>query len=145
MEGEISVLQVEKKIRNRVKRQMEKTQREYYLNEQMKAIQRELGEGDDGREELSELEQKVADDQAQQGSARKGRGGAQEAAPDEPHVGGSHRGAQLSRLDAGVALGQAQTSEERSGKKAEQVLDRDHFGLEKVKERIIEHLAVQRV
>ena len=60
MEGEMSVLQVEKKIRNRVKRQMEKTQREYYLNEQMKAIQKELGESDDGRDEVSELEEKIA-------------------------------------------------------------------------------------
>ena len=60
MESEIGVLQVEKKIRNRVKRQMEKTQREYYLNEQMKAIQKELGEGDDGRDEASELEEKIA-------------------------------------------------------------------------------------
>ncbi len=59
MEGEIGVLQVEKRIRNRVKRQMEKTQREYYLNEQMKAIQKELGEGEDGRDELAELEEKI--------------------------------------------------------------------------------------
>src|SRR5918993_947272 len=59
MEGEISVLQVEKRIRSRVKRQMEKTQREYYLNEQMKAIQRELGETDDGRDEVSELEERI--------------------------------------------------------------------------------------
>merc|ERR1711988_1993414 len=60
MESEIGVLQVEKKIRNRVKRQMEKTQREYYLNEQMKAIQKELGEGEDGKDEASELEEKIA-------------------------------------------------------------------------------------
>ena len=59
MEGEISVLQVEKKIRSRVKRQMEKTQREYYLNEQMKAIQRELGEQDEGKDELADLEKKI--------------------------------------------------------------------------------------
>ena len=59
MEGEIGVLQVEKKIRNRVKRQMEKTQREYYLNEQMKAIQKELGETEDGRDEISEMEKRI--------------------------------------------------------------------------------------
>src|SRR3546814_5761198 len=59
MEGEIGVLQVEKRIRNRVKRQMEKTQREYYLNEQLKAIQKELGEGEDGRDELAELEERI--------------------------------------------------------------------------------------
>ena len=71
MEGEISVLQVEKRIRSRVKRQMEKTQREYYLNEQMKAIQKELGDGEE-RDELSELEQDQ-EHQALQGSARAGR------------------------------------------------------------------------
>jgi ATP-dependent Lon protease len=60
MEGEIGVLQVEKRIRNRVKRQMEKTQREYYLNEQLKAIQKELGEGEDGKDEMAELEAKIA-------------------------------------------------------------------------------------
>jgi len=59
MEGEIGVLQVEKRIRSRVKRQMEKTQREYYLNEQLKAIQKELGEGEDGRDELSEIEERI--------------------------------------------------------------------------------------
>ena len=60
MEGEIGVLQVEKRIRNRVKRQMEKTQREYYLNEQMKAIQKELGEGEDGKDEVAELEEQAS-------------------------------------------------------------------------------------
>ena len=64
MEGEIGVLQVEKRIRNRVKRQMEKTQREYYLNEQMKAIQKELGEGEDGKDEIAELEDAHQEDQA---------------------------------------------------------------------------------
>ena len=68
MEGEIGVLQVEKRIRNRVKRQMEKTQREYYLNEQLKAIQKELGEGEDGKDEAAELE---ARDQGHQALARK--------------------------------------------------------------------------
>jgi ATP-dependent Lon protease len=73
MEGEISVLQVEKRIRSRVKRQMEKTQREYYLNEQMKAIQKELGDGEDGRDEMAELEEQDRQDQALQGSPREGR------------------------------------------------------------------------
>ena len=71
MESEISVLQVEKRIRTRVKRQMEKTQREYYLNEQMKAIQKELGD-EDGKDEMSELEERIKIDQALQGSARQG-------------------------------------------------------------------------
>ena len=73
MEGEIGVLQVEKNIRNRVKRQMEKTQREYYLNEQMKAIQKELGESEDGRDEISELEKRIKKTQLSQGSAREGQ------------------------------------------------------------------------
>src|SRR6266481_2299892 len=94
MEGEIGVLQVEKRIRNRVKRQMEKTQREYYLNEQLKAIQKELGEGEDGRDEMAELEERI-------------------------------------------------TKTKRDIKGAEKVLNADHFGLEKVKERILEYLAVQ--
>ena len=73
MESEISVLQVEKRIRSRVKRQMEKTQREYYLNEQMKAIQKELGDGEEGSDELAELEEQDREDQALQGSPREGR------------------------------------------------------------------------
>ncbi len=99
MESEISVLQVEKRIRTRVKRQMEKTQREYYLNEQMKAIQKELGD-EDGKDELAEIEDKIKRDQAVQGSAREGAARAQEAASDVADVGGSHRRAQLSRLAA---------------------------------------------
>ena len=80
MEGEIGVLQVEKRIRNRVKRQMEKTQREYYLNEQLKAIQKELGEGEDGRDEMAELEDRINKTKSVQGSARQGAGRAEEAA-----------------------------------------------------------------
>ena len=72
MEGEIGVLQVEKRIRSRVKRQMEKTQREYYLNEQLKAIQKELGEGEDGRDEMAELEERIKKTKLSQGSAREG-------------------------------------------------------------------------
>ena len=79
MQGELSVLQVEKKIKTRVKSQMEKTQREYYLNEQMKAIQTELGDGEDGKNEVAELEAKVEPDQAEQGSTRKGRCRAEKA------------------------------------------------------------------
>ena len=100
MEGEIGVLQVEKRIRNRVKRQMEKTQREYYLNEQLKAIQKELGEGEDGKDEAAELEAKHQDDQAVQGSAREGDGRAEEAPHHVADVGRSDGGAQLPRLDA---------------------------------------------
>jgi len=102
MEAEIGVLQVEKKIRNRVKRQMEKTQREYYLNEQLKAIQKELGETEDGRDESAEIE----------GSPRKGHGRAEEAAFHEPDVGRGHRGAQLSRLDSVDPVEEAQQGQE---------------------------------
>ncbi len=73
MEGEIGVLQVEKRIRSRVKRQMEKTQREYYLNEQMKAIQKELGEGEEGRDEVAEIEDRIKKTKFSQGSRAKRR------------------------------------------------------------------------
>ena len=80
IEAEIGVLQVERKIRCRVKRQMEKTQREYYLNEQLKAIQKELGEGEEGRDEMNELEERIRKTKLSQGSAREGAGRSQEAA-----------------------------------------------------------------
>ena len=99
MESEISVLQVEKRIRTRVKRQMEKTQREYYLNEQMKAIQKELGD-EEGKDELAETRRQDQEDQALEGSAREGAARAQEAAADVADVGRSDGRAQLSRLAA---------------------------------------------
>ena len=99
MESEISVLQVEKRIRTRVKRQMEKTQREYYLNEQMKAIQKELGD-EEGKDELAELEDKIKKTKLSKEAREKAHARAQEAAPDVADVGGSHRRAQLSRLAA---------------------------------------------
>ena len=99
MESEISVLQVEKRIRTRVKRQMEKTQREYYLNEQMKAIQKELGD-EDGKDELAETRGQDQEDQALEGSAREGAARAQEAAADVADVGRGDGRAQLSRLAA---------------------------------------------
>ena len=99
MESEISVLQVEKRIRTRVKRQMEKTQREYYLNEQMKAIQKELGD-EEGKDELAELEDKIKKTKLSKEAREKAHPRAQEAAPDVADVGRSHRRAQLSRLAA---------------------------------------------
>ena len=143
MEGEIGVLQVEKKIRSRVKRQMEKTQREYYLNEQMKAIQRELGETEDGRDEISELEKRIKKTRLSQGSAREGQCRAEEAPDHEPDVGRSDGRAQLSRLAAGDPVGQDARKIIKDLKYAEDVLNEDHYGLEKVKERIVEYLAVQ--
>ena len=85
---------------------MEKTQREYYLNEQLKAIQKELGEGEEGRDELTELEERISKTKLSQGSARQGAGRGEEAAHHEPDVGRSDRGAQLSRLAAVDSLGQ---------------------------------------
>ena len=115
MEGEIGVLQVEKRIRSRVKRQMEKTQREYYLNEQLKAIQKELGEGEDGRDELAELEERIKKTQALSKEAReKAHGRAEEAALDEPDVGRSDGRAQLSRLDAVASRGRSRPRSSRT-------------------------------
>jgi ATP-dependent Lon protease len=106
MEGEIGVLQVEKRIRNRVKRQMEKTQREYYLNEQMKAIQKELGEGEDGLDEIGELEKKIDEAKLSKEAREKARlHEAEETAPDVADVGGGDSRAQLPRLDSRVPWG----------------------------------------
>ena len=111
MESEISVLQVEKRIRTRVKRQMEKTQREYYLNEQMKAIQKELGD-EDGKDDLAEIEERIKNDEAVQGSARQGDCRTEETASDVADVGGSDGRAQLSRLAAVDPLEQALQDQE---------------------------------
>jgi ATP-dependent Lon protease len=142
IEGEMDVLQIEKRIRGRVKAQMEKSQREYYLNEQMKAIQKELGEMDEGGNELTELEQKIA----KAGMPKEAR---------------EKAGAELNKLkmmspmsaEATVVRNyidwlvkvpwKKRTKILKDIAKAEAVLDEDHFGLEKVKERIVEYLAVQ--
>ncbi len=100
MEGEIGVLQVEKRIRSRVKRQMEKTQREYYLNEQLKAIQKELGESEDGRDEIQEIEDRIKKTRLSKEAREKAHPRGQEAAQHEPDVGRIDGRAQLSRLDA---------------------------------------------
>jgi ATP-dependent Lon protease len=141
MEGEISVLQVEKRIRSRVKRQMEKTQREYYLNEQMKAIQKELGDGEE-RDEVGELEAKV--------KATKFSKEARERAEAEikklRHMSPNSAEATVVRnyLDWLLSIPWGQKSKvKRDLPFAQGVLDADHFGLDKVKERIIEYLAVQ--
>ncbi len=137
------MLQVERKIRSRVKRQMEKTQREYYLNEQLKAIQKELGEGEEGRDEMNELEDRIRKAKLSKEAREKAQAEVKKLRSMSPDVGGSHRGAQLSRLDA-VACPGARRARSRSDiVAAETVLNDDHFGLEKVKERILEYLAVQ--
>ncbi len=142
MEGEIDLLQVEKKIRSRVKKQMEKSQREYYLNEQMKAIQKELGESEDGVDEFEALEQKIVDAKMPAEAEEKTK-------------------AELKKLkmmsamsaEATVVRGyidwmtgvpwKKRSKVKKDLVKAQEILDSDHYGLEKVKERIVEYLAVQ--
>ncbi len=142
MEAEIDVLQVEKRIRSRVKKQMEKTQREYYLNEQMKAIQKELGEGEDGRDELGEIEEKIEKEGLSQEAKEKARAELKKLRNMSPM---SAEGTVVrSYLDWLVGLPwKKQTKLTRSLQKAEDILEADHYGLEKIKERILEYLAVQ--
>ena len=143
IEGEMDVLQIEKRIRGRVKAQMEKSQREYYLNEQMKAIQKELGEMDEAPNEIGELEQKIAKAGMPKEAREKANCRAQQAEDDVADVGGSHRGAQLHRLAGEGAVEEAHARCIKDIAAREKVLDEDHYGLEKVKERIVEYLAVQ--
>jgi ATP-dependent Lon protease len=144
MEGEIGMLQMERKIRNRVKRQMEKTQREYYLNEQMKAIQRELGDGDTGgeRDEIGELEEKIANTPMSDEARAKAEQEVKKLRQMSPMSAEST--VVRNYLDWLVSLPWAKKKEVvRDLQAAEDVLDADHYGLEKVKERILEYLAVQ--
>ena len=141
MESEISVLQVEKRIRTRVKRQMEKTQREYYLNEQMKAIQKELGD-EEGRDELDRTRREDQEDQAVEGSAREGDARAQEARQMSPMS--AEATVVRNYLDWLLSIPWNKKSKVKKDlPQAQQILDHDHYGLEKVKERIVEYLAVQ--
>jgi ATP-dependent Lon protease len=142
MEGEISVLQVEKRIRSRVKRQMEKTQREYYLNEQMKAIQRELGDGEEGKDELAELEEKIAATKL----SKEGREKATNELKKLRQMSPMSAEATVVRnyLDWLLAIPWGVKSRVKKDlNQAQEILDDDHYGLEKVKERIVEYLAVQ--
>ncbi|WP_312137183.1 endopeptidase La [Brevundimonas sp.] len=142
MEGEISVLQVEKKIRSRVKRQMEKTQREYYLNEQMKAIQRELGETDDQRDELMELEKRIAKARLSKEARIKADAELKKLRNMSPMSAEST--VVRNYLDWLLSIPWSKTKAKPIDlEKAEAILEADHYGLEKVKERIIEYLAVQ--
>jgi ATP-dependent Lon protease len=142
MEGEIGVLQVEK-IRNRVKRQMEKTQREYYLNEQMKAIQKELGEGEDGRDEIAELEERSRRPSCPRRRATKAEAELKKLRQMSPMS--AEATVVRNYLDWLLSIPWGKRPRSRSDLKfAEEVLDEDHYGLEKVKERILEYLAVQR-
>jgi ATP-dependent Lon protease len=141
MESEISVLQVEKRIRTRVKRQMEKTQREYYLNEQMKAIQKELGD-EDGKDELAELEEKIKRTKLSKEAREKAQHELKKLRQMSPMS--AEATVVRNYLDWLLSIPWNKRSKiKKDLPLAEQILDADHFGLEKVKERIIEYLAVQ--
>jgi ATP-dependent Lon protease len=141
MESEISVLQVEKRIRTRVKRQMEKTQREYYLNEQMKAIQKELGD-EEGRDELAELEDKIKKTKL----SKEGREKATHELKKLRQMSPMSAEATVVRnyLDWLLSIPwNKKTKVKKDLVAAQEILDADHYGLDKVKERIVEYLAVQ--
>src|SRR5579863_529107 len=142
MESEIGVLQVEKRIRNRVKRQMVKTQREYYLNEQLKAIQKELGEGEDGKDENAELEAKIKKTKLSKEAREKAMQELKKLKTMSPMS--AEATVVRNYLDWMLSIPWKKRSKIRNDVvEAEKVLEGDHYGLEKVKERIIEYLAVQ--
>ena len=142
IEAEIGVMQVEKKIRSRVKRQMEKTQREYYLNEQLKAIQKELGEGEDNKDELAELQRKVAAAKLTKEARESAIGELKKLRAMSPMS--AEAAVVRNYLDWLLAIPWKQrTRVKKDLAVAQRVLDEDHYGLERVKERIVEYLAVQ--
>ena len=142
MEGEIGLMQVEKRIRSRVKKQMEKTQREYYLNEQMKAIQKELGETEDGRDETAELEERIKKTRLSKEAREKAQAELKKLRTMSPMSAEST--VVRNYLDWLLSIPWKKRSRVKKDiKAAEKILDDDHYGLEKVKERIIEYLAVQ--
>ena len=142
MQGEMSVLQVEKKIKSRVKNQMEKTQREYYLNEQMKAIQKELGDGEDGQNEINELAEKIAKTDFSKEARDKAEAELKKLKSMSPMS--AEATVVRNYLDWLLSLPWGVKSRVKKDLRAAQkVLDDDHYGLEKVKERIVEYLAVQ--
>ncbi len=142
MESEIGVLQVEKKIRNRVKRQMEKTQREYYLNEQLKAIQKELGDGEDGKDETAEIEERIAKTKLSKEAREKTVAELKKLKNMSPMS--AEATVVRNYLDWMLSIPWKKRSRvNKDIKKAQDILDADHYGLKKVKERILEYLAVQ--
>ncbi|MGV6811878.1 MAG: endopeptidase La [Brevirhabdus sp.] len=142
MQGEMSVLQVEKKIKTRVKSQMERTQREYYLNEQMKAIQKELGDGEEGQNEIAELEEKVEATKLSKEAREKADAEIKKLKNMSPMS--AEATVVRNYLDwmLGIPWG-VKSRVKKNLANAQKVLDADHYGLEKVKERIVEYLAVQ--
>ncbi len=142
MEGEIGVLQVEKKIRSRVKRQMEKTQREYYLNEQLKAIQKELGNSEEGKDESAELEEKIEKTKLSKEAREKALAELKKLRSMSPMS--AEATVVRNYLDWMLSIPWKKRSRiKKDIKAAEEILEADHYGLEKVKERILEYLAVQ--
>ncbi len=142
IEGEIGVMQAEKRIRSRVKRQMEKTQREYYLNEQLKAIQKELGEGEEGKDELSELEDRIKKTKLSKTALERAQSEFKKLRQMSPMS--AEATVVRNYLDWLLDIPwETKTRIKKELKLAEKILNEDHYGLEKVKERIIEYLAVQ--
>jgi len=142
MESEIGVLQVEKRIRNRVKRQMEKTQREYYLNEQLKAIQKELGEGEDGKDETAELEDRIKKTKFTKEAREKAMSELKKLRTMSPMS--AEATVVRNYLDWMLSIPWKKRSKVSNDVlEAERILEADHYGLDKVKERILEYLAVQ--
>ena len=142
IEGEIGVMQVEKKIRSRVKRQMEKTQREYYLNEQLKAIQKELGDGDDGGDETADLEEKIAKTKLSKEAREKALSEVKKLRNMSPMS--AEATVVRNYLDWLLNIPWKKRSRiKKDLATAQEILDNDHYGLTKVKERIVEYLAVQ--
>ncbi len=142
MESEISVLQVEKRIRSRVKRQMEKTQREYYLNEQMKAIQKELGDGEDGRDEAAELEDRIKKTKLSKEAREKANAELKKLRQMSPMS--AEATVVRNYLDWLLSIPWGKKSKIKNDLNlADEVLDAEHYGLDKVKDRIVEYLAVQ--
>lgn len=142
MEREVEILQIEKKIRNRVKSQMERSQKEYYLNEQMRAIQKELGERDEYRQEIRELEEKIQKKRMSKEATEKAKGELRKLKMMSPMS--AEATVVRNYLDWLIALPWKKGTKDRLDiEQAESILEADHYGLEKVKERILEYLAVQ--
>ncbi|MEM9013398.1 MAG: endopeptidase La [Pseudomonadota bacterium] len=142
MQGEISVLKVEKKIKSRVKTQMERTQREYYLNEQMKAIQRELGDGEHSQDDAAEYEERIENTKLSKEAREKAHGELKKLRQMSPMS--AEATVVRNYLDWLLSIPWGKRSRVKKDlSRAQEILDADHYGLEKVKERIVEYLAVQ--
>ena len=142
MQGEMSVLQVERKIKSRVKSQMERTQREYYLNEQMKAIQKELGDGGEGQDDAAEYDEKIAETKFTKEAKEKAEAELKKLRQMSPMS--AEATVVRNYLDWMLSIPWGKQSRVKKDlNKAQDILDADHYGLEKVKERIVEYLAVQ--